>query len=258
MGQPFKFTGEQVDQELGLQYLRSRYYDWEQGRFINKDVWPGSKLASQSLNKYAYANNNPVVTVDPSGLFGVFDNMSATDKLNWLETFSSIGAGETSPNDPSVINDAVGTAATVAGSGGIAQASSGVGAVLSAQSASAKLDRIWAKPSDADLNEFAVKEYGQAMTQEDFSDPEIRDLVAMDHHLTTRPKKIIDTVDVTMSTVGGPVSTGYNLVKVPGQLQRLWQRLFGTSTSAQVNSSDSTRIVMPSSANAYYAPSRTK
>ena len=37
----FTFTGEQVDGETGLVFLRARYYDLEVGRFISKDIFPG-------------------------------------------------------------------------------------------------------------------------------------------------------------------------------------------------------------------------
>ena len=63
----FQFTGEQMDDETGLIYLRSRYYDPEIGRFISRDSFPGFDTATQSLNRYTYVQNNPVVYADPSG-----------------------------------------------------------------------------------------------------------------------------------------------------------------------------------------------
>jgi RHS repeat-associated protein len=56
-----------VDDELGLIYLRARYYDPLVGRFITRDPFPGLADASESLNRYAYACGNPVNNVDPSG-----------------------------------------------------------------------------------------------------------------------------------------------------------------------------------------------
>jgi RHS repeat-associated protein len=63
----FQYTGEQVDDETGLIYLRSRYYDPEIGRFISRDSFPGFDTSTQSLNRYTYVQNNPVVYTDPSG-----------------------------------------------------------------------------------------------------------------------------------------------------------------------------------------------
>ena len=59
---PFRYSGEYVDEESGLIYLRNRYYDPSIGRFINEDP------AKDGLNWYAYCGNNPIKFVDPSGL----------------------------------------------------------------------------------------------------------------------------------------------------------------------------------------------
>jgi RHS repeat-associated protein len=63
----FQYTGEQVDDETGLIYLRSRYYDPEIGRFISRDSFAGFDTSPQSLNRYTYVQNNPVRYADPSG-----------------------------------------------------------------------------------------------------------------------------------------------------------------------------------------------
>ncbi len=74
-GEPFLFTGEQYDARArgsnlnnGLYYLRARYYDPAIGRFLTRDPLPGTALAPQTLNRYAYVENNPVNRVDPSGM----------------------------------------------------------------------------------------------------------------------------------------------------------------------------------------------
>lgn len=63
----FQFTGEQMDDETGLMYLRARYYDPVIGRFITKDQFPGFVSNTQSLNRYSYVRNNPVNSIDPTG-----------------------------------------------------------------------------------------------------------------------------------------------------------------------------------------------
>jgi RHS repeat-associated protein len=67
--QPFGFTGEPRD-ATGLTYLRTRFYDSTLGRLISRDRFVGNPRACQSLNRYAYAVNNPTTMVDPSGLKG--------------------------------------------------------------------------------------------------------------------------------------------------------------------------------------------
>jgi len=56
-----------MDEGNGLQYIRARYYDPEAGRFISKDPRAGSDGDGQSLNRYVYALNNPVILVDING-----------------------------------------------------------------------------------------------------------------------------------------------------------------------------------------------
>lgn len=60
---PFGYCGEYLDSESGLIYLRNRYYDSNTGRFINEDP------VKDGLNWYVYCGNNPVMMIDPSGLF---------------------------------------------------------------------------------------------------------------------------------------------------------------------------------------------
>jgi RHS repeat-associated protein len=67
---PYRYTGEAWDGEVGLLYLRARYYQPEVGRFITKDPWGGDLARPATLNLYVYARNNPSNLVDPSGLQG--------------------------------------------------------------------------------------------------------------------------------------------------------------------------------------------
>ncbi len=52
----------------GLYYMRARYYNIDIMRFINQDILTGSIDSSQSLNRYAYVEGNPVCYLDPFGL----------------------------------------------------------------------------------------------------------------------------------------------------------------------------------------------
>jgi RHS repeat-associated protein len=64
---PFRYSGELWDSTTDLQYLRARWYDPSDGRFINEDTYEGDITNPLSLNLYTYVHNNPLINVDPSG-----------------------------------------------------------------------------------------------------------------------------------------------------------------------------------------------
>jgi RHS repeat-associated protein len=66
--QRMQYTGEPRDTESGFVYLRSRMYDPPVGRFLQRDPYKGSVRSPMTLNGYAYAGQNPVSFVDPTGL----------------------------------------------------------------------------------------------------------------------------------------------------------------------------------------------
>ena len=67
---PFRYRGYYFDEESGLYYLNSRYYDPETGRFISPDVLSildETKGQINGLNLYMYCGDNPINNYDPSG-----------------------------------------------------------------------------------------------------------------------------------------------------------------------------------------------
>ena len=52
----------------GLLYMRARYYSPAMRRFVNADIIPGNISKAVTLNRYAFADANPVLKVDPLGL----------------------------------------------------------------------------------------------------------------------------------------------------------------------------------------------
>jgi RHS repeat-associated protein len=70
-GTEFQINAQQEDNADGLTYLRARYYDPSQGRFIMRDSYAGSPTVAQSLNLYAYGFDNPVNETDLSGHFAL-------------------------------------------------------------------------------------------------------------------------------------------------------------------------------------------
>jgi RHS repeat-associated protein len=62
-----KFTGQEYDEEMGLYYFGSRYYDPAIGRFLSPDTTISDMSNAQSFNRYSYVLNNPIRYVDPTG-----------------------------------------------------------------------------------------------------------------------------------------------------------------------------------------------
>jgi RHS repeat-associated protein len=89
----FGFTGEQLDSETGFIYLRARYMDPSQGRFLTKDSFSGFVTQPASLQQYGYVANNPVNLTDPSGMTPCGDGPDDP----WVPITDSDGGGSGYP-----------------------------------------------------------------------------------------------------------------------------------------------------------------
>jgi RHS repeat-associated protein len=63
----YLYCGEQWDADLGMYYLRARYYKPDTGRFWTMDSYAGNQSSPFSLHKYFYCQSDPINLVDPSG-----------------------------------------------------------------------------------------------------------------------------------------------------------------------------------------------
>ena len=64
---PFRYRGYVYDEETGLYYLRSRYYNPEWGRFVNGDSCFDDNAGLFGKNLYTYCANSPINGCDPNG-----------------------------------------------------------------------------------------------------------------------------------------------------------------------------------------------
>ena len=67
---PFRYRSYYLDEETGLYYLNTRYYDPEIGRFINADsisILSEGKDLFNGLNLFVYCGSNPVNNIDETG-----------------------------------------------------------------------------------------------------------------------------------------------------------------------------------------------
>ncbi|UCF00403.1 MAG: hypothetical protein JSV82_04890 [Planctomycetota bacterium] len=91
LSNPFMFTGQYYDSEIDEYYLRARQYDLYIYRFTSRDPAAGKLEEPMTLHAYLYCQNDPLNTVDPSGLwkdgiryflrneFGIADAYSLSD-----------------------------------------------------------------------------------------------------------------------------------------------------------------------------------
>jgi RHS repeat-associated protein len=70
----YLYRGEQYDSDLGLYYLRARYYNPNTGRFMSRDPYEpkiqgpdGTPINPRELHKYLYTGGDPVNWIDPRG-----------------------------------------------------------------------------------------------------------------------------------------------------------------------------------------------
>lgn len=90
---PLRYRGYYYDNESGLYYLQSRYYDSFIGRFLNAD--DNETIFYNAYNLFLYCNNNPVNRIDYNGywyytLSGYYkDKLSKCYNANMQESFKS-------------------------------------------------------------------------------------------------------------------------------------------------------------------------
>jgi RHS repeat-associated protein len=76
------FTSKERDTESSNDYFGARYNSSSVGRFLSPDplLNSGRPWDPQSWNRYAYVRNNPLVRVDPTGLYDLVNNCNSGDK----------------------------------------------------------------------------------------------------------------------------------------------------------------------------------
>ena len=128
---PFRYRGYCYDEETGLYYLGSRYYDPVTGRFVNADdpaLLLSGSVGAIDKNLYAYCDNNPINRIDDGGEYWnivagaviggaisvgmelanqVISSKIAGEKVNWTEAGKAIAI--------SAVSGAIGGGMTAAG-----------------------------------------------------------------------------------------------------------------------------------------------
>ena len=101
---PFRYRGYIYDEETGLYYLRSRYYNPTVGRFVNADSFVLKKKTVNIMNQFAYCSNNPVMYGDCDGhlLLEIFELfMDVQGRMLFDKWYLGFGCKYTIENDAS-------------------------------------------------------------------------------------------------------------------------------------------------------------
>jgi RHS repeat-associated protein len=73
----FEYTHKPYDSTTGLYYYGARYYGPTINRFITEDTTKGSLQNPVTLNRYAYASDNPLAVIDPTGNSGLWGSFTS-------------------------------------------------------------------------------------------------------------------------------------------------------------------------------------
>src|SRR5208337_111505 len=85
--QPFKYVGQYgvMAEANGFCYMRARYYDPQVGRFVSEDP---QGFDGGDVNLYLYASGNPIMRIDPLGLYNLQNFLQDT---NTYSTVAAVG-----------------------------------------------------------------------------------------------------------------------------------------------------------------------
>jgi RHS repeat-associated protein len=91
----YRYTDQELDAENGLYNYNARLYDPFIGRFISADTIVPQPYNPQSLNRYSYVLNNPLIYIDPSGHHnstpGVYgDGNNPWSSVDWWNSVGGI------------------------------------------------------------------------------------------------------------------------------------------------------------------------
>jgi RHS repeat-associated protein len=81
----FRYSGEWLESNLSLYYLRARHYNQATGRFGARDPYEGAACSPLTFNPYIYALDNPVDNVDPTGEQAIIEYLLL---YKWIQGFT--------------------------------------------------------------------------------------------------------------------------------------------------------------------------
>ena len=80
---PYRYREYRYENETGLYYLQSRFYDPNWGRFLSPDSILGANEDMLGYNLYAYVSNNPVNYSDEDGNGKIWNGVKSVSSWAW-------------------------------------------------------------------------------------------------------------------------------------------------------------------------------
>ncbi|MBN1317593.1 MAG: RHS repeat-associated core domain-containing protein, partial [Anaerolineales bacterium] len=87
------FTGHKMQSDVGLIYMRARYFVPGLGRFASADTIVPNPGNPQSFNRYSYTLGNPLRFIDPTGFFSEEEIIEYFDVETWEDVLSIFSEG---------------------------------------------------------------------------------------------------------------------------------------------------------------------
>ena len=102
---PFHYRGYYYDEETGLYYCQSRYYDPEVDRWLNADGYVSTGQGVVGDNMFAYCGNNPANNYDFTGMFWKEIGDFFSNAWNSIKTFAKNTFGASSSTTVTVVDE---------------------------------------------------------------------------------------------------------------------------------------------------------
>ncbi len=150
---PFLYNGSYgvMTEASGLCYMRARYYSPVLKRFINADIVSGDISNAVTLNRYAFANCNPVSNVDPFGLSADDVRGTHSKQVDVGSEFSSNLGGWYTEDVSNAVHTILDVAGFIPGLGSVADALNAVVYAFEGDWANAGMSAFSALPGLGDM-----------------------------------------------------------------------------------------------------------
>lgn len=81
---PYKFNGKELDEETGLYYYGARYLHPKYAMWLSTDPLEGT---ATNVSSYAYCHGNPIILIDPTGLYDYENTIKEGQNYNVIAVF---------------------------------------------------------------------------------------------------------------------------------------------------------------------------